>query len=133
MLIILLSLTLIAVLALGIMNFYSTSEAGSEPSIDEIIENSWELEGITTNLSNGDFLKASFQIHADTKKARKELEKRDFQIRNIVIHELAGRTAKDLRSQEGMDSLESDLRDRLNDKLDSGQVIRVYITDRVVQ
>lgn len=133
MVIILLTLTLIGVLALVIINYTSTSDAEEEPTIDEIVENSWETEEITTNLKSDHFLKASFQIHANSKEARAEIEKRDFQINNIIIHELAGRTASELRTQEGMEDLEKTLRQRINEIMKNGKVVRVYTTDRVVQ
>ncbi|WP_240375317.1 flagellar basal body-associated protein FliL [Bacillus piscicola] len=133
MLILLLSLTCVGVIALVIMNFISTPEAGAEPTIDEIIENSWETEEITTNLQDNHFLKARFQIHTDSKEARKELAKRDFQVNNIIIHELAGRTADEVRAQEGLEDLEKTLRSKINEKMQEGQVVRVYTTDRIVQ
>ncbi|MFZ4454161.1 flagellar basal body-associated protein FliL [Salibacterium aidingense] len=134
MLIIIISLTLIGVVALVLYNHFSTStEAGAEPSIEEIIDNSWETEEITTNLSSNHLFRGRFRIHADTKAAASELEKRDFQINNIIIHELAGLSADDLQSQDGIDTLEETLRSEINSMMDEGRIIRVYTTERMIQ
>ncbi|MGY4689829.1 flagellar basal body-associated protein FliL [Salibacterium sp. K-3] len=134
MLIIIISLTLVGVVAFVLFNYFSSSEeAGAEPTIDEIIDNSWETEEITTNLNNGELFRGRFRIHAETKAGASELEKRDFQINNIIIHELAGMSADDLQSQDGIASLEETLRSDINEVMDEGNVVRVYTTERMIQ
>ncbi|RSL32849.1 flagellar basal body-associated protein FliL [Salibacterium salarium] len=134
MLIIIISITLIGVVALVLFNYFSSSsEAETEPTIDEIIENSWETEEITTNLNSDNLFRGRFRIHVDTADGAAELEKRDFQINNIIIHELAGMSASDIQSQDGIEELETTLRSDIDDILEDGEVIRVYTTERMIQ
>ncbi|WP_018922545.1 flagellar basal body-associated protein FliL [Salsuginibacillus kocurii] len=136
MLIILVALTLVGVVTLVLVNQFAqgnTSPDG-EPTIDEIIEHSWETEEITTNLEDGNqFIRAQFRIHADSGNARDELEQRDFQVNNIIIRELAGMSASELSSQDGIDELEERVRLQADELLDEGSIIRVYTTERMIQ
>ncbi|SFP07732.1 flagellar basal body-associated protein FliL [Salibacterium halotolerans] len=134
MLIIIISLTLVGVVAFVLFNYFSYStEAGAEPTIDQIIENSWETEEITTNLNDGSMFRGAFRIHVETKAGAEELQKRDFQIKNIIIHELAGMNAGGLQSREGLQTLEDTLRSDINDIMKEGDVVRVYTTQRMIQ
>ncbi|MFB5660557.1 flagellar basal body-associated protein FliL [Alteribacillus sp. HJP-4] len=133
MVIILVSFTLIGVVALVLFNYFETPEAGADPSIDKIIENSWQTEEITTNLNGDEIVRASFQIHTDTKSAKNELEKRDFQMNNLIIRHLAGLSAAELQSQKGIDEMESELRNKMNEMMDEGKIVRVYTTQRMIQ
>ncbi len=133
MLIMIISITLIGVVTLVLVNYFSAPEAGAEPTIDEIINNSWETEEITTNLEDNHFLKTQFRIHVDSGKAKDELEKRDFQVNNLIIHQLAGMSSSDIKTQEGIEELESTLRLKINDIMNEGKVIRIYTTERLIQ
>lgn len=135
MLIILITIALLGVVTVFLVRSFTSPEAanGANPTIDEIIENSWETEEIRTNLDGRGYVQARFRIHVDSKEAREELEKRDFQVNNIIIHQLAGQSSKELRTQEGMVQLEENIRDKINDVMEEGTVIRVYMTERVVQ
>src|SRR5690625_1784017 len=64
------------------------AKSGAE-SIEKIVENSYETPEITTDLKDGSFVRIQFQILTDGKHAKKELTKRDFQLKNILIKELA--------------------------------------------
>lgn len=134
MLIILISISLIGAAALVLINYYfSAPEPGAEPTIDEIIENSWETDEITTNLEDNHLLKTQFRIHVDSGKAKDELEKRDFQVNSLIIHQLAGMSSADIRNQEGIEELESILRLKMNEIMQEGKVIRIYTTQRMIQ
>ncbi|SDG98106.1 flagellar FliL protein [Alteribacillus persepolensis] len=133
MFVIILTMTLVGVVVWMLLHHFSTSEAGAEPTIDEIIENSWQTEEITTNLADNHYLRAQFQIHADSKKAREELEKRDFQVNNIIIHQLANMSSSDIDSEEGIQELETTVRSQINETMQTGDVIRVYTTKRIIQ
>ncbi|SFM29968.1 flagellar basal body-associated protein FliL [Salibacterium qingdaonense] len=134
MLIIIISLTLVGVVAFVLFNYFSSStEAGAEPTIDEIINNSWETEEMTTNLKNGDIFRGRFRVHVETKSGAEELQKRDFQIKNIIIHELADRNPEELQSKEGLKELEDTLRSDINSIMEDRKVVRVYTTQRMIQ
>lgn len=127
--------TMIIALAAGLYFFFSKSanEMDKEPSADEIVESSVEIPEITTNLLNGDFVRIAFMIQTDSKKAKEELEKRNFQVKNVIIKNLSSLEAKDLEGNEGKVQLEEKLKKSLNEYIENGEVIQVYITSSIVQ
>ncbi|TSB46418.1 flagellar basal body-associated protein FliL [Alkalicoccobacillus porphyridii] len=114
---------------------YITAETDSsaEPSIDEIIERSYDTEEMTTNLLNGGFVRSKYKIQLDSKEALHELEKRDFQVTNIVLTTLSGKEAKELAGPEGKTQLEEELKEQINTLMQEGSVQKVYMTEWVVQ
>lgn len=133
-LIILVALTLGGIIALVLINnFTKEPDLNVEPTIDEIIAHSYETEEITTNLLSNDFIKASFKIHANDKASFQELQKRDFQINNIIIRTLSGIKSADLAGPEGIETLEATIRDQLNEIMQDGKVVKVYTTRWVIQ
>ncbi|MDT8859018.1 flagellar basal body-associated protein FliL [Alkalihalobacillus sp. MEB130] len=134
MLIILVSLTLVGVVAFVLVNHYlQEPDPNAEPTIDEIIAQSFETKEITTNLLSNDYVRASFRIHVDSKSALSEVQKRDFQVNNIILRSLSGKRASDLAGPEGIEGFEKDIRDQINKLMQEGEVIQVYTTTWVVQ
>lgn len=134
MLIILISLTLLGVIALILVNILNSADSrGKEPTIEEIVKLSFDTPEITTNLLSNDFARMKFRIQVDNKKALAEIQKRDFQIDNIIIRELAGMKSSDLQSAEGIEQLETRLKMRINELMQNGVVIQVYTRERVIQ
>lgn len=125
----------IIALAVGLYYFFmkGTEDAGGKPTANEIVENSVEIPEITTNLLNGDFIRISFTIQTDGKKAKEELEKRNFQVENVIIKKLSGLEAKDLEGTEGKVKLENDLKESLSEFMEEGKIIQVYITSTIIQ
>lgn len=109
----------------------STADAGT--SIDEINKRSFETEEMTTNLKSGEFIRAQFRIQLDESKTLTELEKRDFQVKHVVLLALAEISADQLIGSEGIEELEEQIQTQLNQHLDSGRVEAVYTTTKVVQ
>jgi flagellar FliL protein len=134
MLILLVSITLVGVIAVVvIMKFTGDEAASKEPTIDEIIEASVEVPEITTNLANGDFIKISFTIQTDSKKAKEELEKRNFQVKNIIITELSELKSEELEGKAGKEKLQEKLKTRFNSIMQKGTIEKVYITSSILQ
>lgn len=98
-LIILVCITLIGVVGLILVMQLNKDDEAKEPTIDEIVESSVDIEEITTNLGNRQFIKITLKIQTDNKLAGEELAKRDFQVKNIVIQELSEMTAQDLEGK----------------------------------
>ncbi|WP_041846600.1 flagellar basal body-associated protein FliL [Caldibacillus thermoamylovorans] len=134
LLLIFMSVVIIA-LSVGLYYFFikGTEAAGGKPTADEIVENSVEIPEITTNLLNGDYIRISFTIQTDGKKAKEELEKRNFQVENVIIKKLSGLEAKDLEGTEGKVKLENDLKESLSESMEEGKIIQVYITSTIIQ
>ncbi|MBH0229280.1 flagellar basal body-associated protein FliL [Halobacillus yeomjeoni] len=132
MIIILSALTVMGVVALIlVLNFKGSDEASTERSIDDIVEASYETEEITTDLKSGDYVRIKFRIVTDEKKAVEELQKRDFQVKNILIKEMAKMETQTF--QTGLSTLEETLKLKLNEFMTEGKVTDVYTIDKVLQ
>ncbi|NHM29802.1 flagellar basal body-associated protein FliL [Neobacillus terrae] len=103
------------------------------PTIDEVLEDSVDIPQLTTNLASDDYIRISFKIQTDSTDAKDEVQKRDFQVKNIIIQELSEKQAKDLQGKEGKLQLENALKHRINQLMQNGKVVKVYITDSLLQ
>jgi flagellar protein FliL len=133
---ILLILIVVILLAGGGGYYYlqqNKADASKGPSIDEVIKNSVDITDLTTNLATSNYVKMSFKIETDGKAAKDELTKRDFQVKNIVIEELSDTKAEALSSKAGKIKLEQILKDKINQIMQDGKVVQVYITDSLLQ
>lgn len=134
MLIILVAITLVGVIAVVVVTKLSDStSAEGKPSIDEIVKSSVEIPEITTNLAGNDYIKISFMVQTESKKAKEELEKRNFQVKNIIITELSEMKAEELTGKKGKEKLQETLKTRMNELMEEGKVEKVYITSSILQ
>lgn len=133
MLIILVSITLIGVVALILVMQLNKESHDEAPTIDEIIEASIDIPEITTNLSEDAFIRISLKIQTDSAEAGEELTKRDFQVKNIVIQELSEMTAKELEGKAGKQAFQNTLKLQINELMQVGEVQQVYITSYIIQ
>ncbi|NJP36345.1 flagellar basal body-associated protein FliL [Alkalicoccus luteus] len=135
MLMVLAAMTLIGIITFFLYTqFFETSAEGEEePRIEEIISRSLETEEITTNLYSNQIIRSSFVLQADSEDAKAELEMRQFQVENIIIGELSDRSVDDFRGSEGIRSLEDSIRDELNQLMTEGNVVEVYMNQKVIQ
>lgn len=104
-----------------------------EQTIDDILKASVDVPVITTNLAGDDYIKISFKIQTDSKDAKEELTKRDFQVKNIIIEELSEKRAQDLQGKAGKLQFENTLKERINKMMKDGKVMKVYITESLLQ
>ncbi len=132
-LIILVCITLVGVVALILVTQMTKGDSDKEPTIDEIIESSVDVEEITTNLAGNQFIRISLKIQTDNKKAAAELAKRDFQVKNTVIQELSEMTAKDLEGKVGKQALEVAIKSQIDPLMQEGQIKKVYIVSYIIQ
>lgn len=111
-----------------------SSQAEAHPDIDEIVNNLTVSSGeITTNIKGDHYIKVSFNIRVSNKDAKEELEKRSFQVKNAVIYTVSGMEPDDVQDQEGISNLENMLKNKINGFLESGNVVHVYTTEKIVQ
>lgn len=122
----------ISAVTLGVF-FYFTKEkpSGESRSIDDINQYSYETPEITTDLQDGRFVRIQFRIVTDGKKAVKEIEKRDFQIKNIMIKEISGMTEEDFTT--GLSQVETTLQTSLNEVMTDGSITDVYTISKILQ
>ncbi|GEN30435.1 flagellar FliL protein [Cerasibacillus quisquiliarum] len=117
------------VIVLYILDKEETKE--DEMSINEIVEYSYETPEVTTDLDDGTFVKIQFQILTDGKKAKEELEKREFQIKNILIKELSH--MDEAHFKEGLSDIEGLLKEKLNEVMIDGKITDVYTISKITQ
>lgn len=67
----------------------------------------------------------------DSKDAKKEITKREFQVRNQIIKELA--TMKEADFKSGLGKLEEQLQTKLNELMTEGEVTGVYTISKILQ
>lgn len=126
------AILLIAAIALliVILNVESADEE-KELTIDEIVEYSYRTPEVTTDLQDGTFVRIQFQVLTDGKDAHEEVSKRDFQLVNILIKEMAVMNEADFK--EGLTGLEATIKDRLNEVMTEGTVTDVYTVSKILQ
>ena len=134
MIIIMLSLTLIGSIAV-IVTLKYTEQATTEkgPSIDDVIKASVDVTDIKTNLKSNNYISISFKIQMDSKKAAGELQKRDFQVRDIIIKRLSDMSAQDFEGTKGLSTLETDIAKQIDQLMENGHVVKIYTTSKVLQ
>ncbi|MEN2766441.1 flagellar basal body-associated protein FliL [Ornithinibacillus xuwenensis] len=105
--------------------------AEEEKSIDEIVEYSYQTPEVTTDLSDGSFVRIQFQIVTDSKHAKEEIEKREFQVRNVIIKELAKMDEESFKT--GLTDVEDVLKVQLNEVMSEGKIEDVYTISKILQ
>lgn len=133
MMILLVAIALVGAIAVVIVLNNSDQVKEKEPTIDEVLNASVDIPEITTNLASDDFIRISFKIQTDNKKAKVELEKRMFQVNNIIILELSEHTSETIKGREGQQRLEEQLKLKINKIMHEGKVEKVYITQFILQ
>jgi flagellar FliL protein len=104
-----------------------------EPAIDEVLNQSIEVGPITTNLKDGGIIKTKFELVCSSTKSAEEVKKVSFQIESTIIQYLSGVKKEDLVGENGLDSLEGNVKKKLNQALGSEVIKRVYTTDKLIQ
>lgn len=133
MLIILVTITLIGVVALVIVTQFSKgSDETTAPNIDTIIEQSVDVPEYSTNLADKHYVKLSLKIQTDSADAAEELTKRDFQVKDILLEVLSEMTSEDLEGKKGKELLTNTLKAKFNSLMQDGEVEKVYITSYAV-
>jgi flagellar FliL protein len=133
MLMMLLAITLVGAIALVIVMKFSGDDETKEPTIDDVLEASVDIPQITANLASDDYIRISFKIQTENKKAKEELQKRDFQVKNLIIQELSEMKAEDIQGKEGQIKLQEDLKTKINGLMQEGKIVQVYITESLLQ
>lgn len=124
-------LLLAGVAALIIVLNFTDKNSGSAQSIDDIVENSHKTSEITTDLQDGSFVRIQFQLVTDSKNARDEIEKREFQLKNILIKELSKMNETDFKT--GLSNLEDVVQLQLNKVMTKGKITDVYTVNKILQ
>ena len=113
------------------LNIGGKNEKEAKASITDMVEYSYETPEMTTDLEDGSFVKIQFRIITDGKNARKEIEQREFQIKNILIKELG--TLNEQQFKSGLPELENKMKVKLNEVMQDGKVTDVYTVNKILQ
>lgn len=113
------------------LNIGGKNEKEAKASITDMVEYSYETPEMTTDLEDGSFVKIQFRIITDGKDARKEIEQREFQIKNILIKELG--TLNEQQFKSGLPELENKMKVKLNEVMQDGKVTDVYTVNKILQ
>ncbi len=127
------SIAIILIVGVGALIYIlnSSDDENKELSLEEMVEYSYTTEEMSTDLKDGSFVRMQFDIITDSKKARTEIENRSFQFQNLFIKESVNLTEADI--QAGLTELETKLKDQMNELMDEGNIIDVYIISKVIQ
>lgn len=133
MLIILLTITLVGVIAVVlVMQLNKGPETQEEQSIDEIVVSKIEVPEITTNLADGSFVRLQLTVQTTSEESAEELLKREFQVKNIVIQELSEMEKAALEGKQGKVSFQNTIKSQVNELMQEGEVKQVYITSYII-
>lgn len=133
MLIILLTITLVGVIAVVLVTQLNKGpETKEEQSIDEIVVSKIEVPEITTNLADGSFVRLQLTVQTTSEESAAELLKREFQVKNIVIQELSEMEEAALEGKQGKISFQNTIKSQVNELMQEGEVKQVYITSYII-
>jgi flagellar protein FliL len=137
------SILIIAIITLvGIAGFLGWNYLQSKPeeketkkqeTIEELLEKSVDTEVITTNLADEGLAKMKFKIITTSKKNAEELTKLSFLTESTIIKYFNGMTKQEMTGPAAIETIESILKDELNQVLGHEYVTRVYIVEHMVQ
>ncbi|MGP4040291.1 flagellar basal body-associated protein FliL [Gracilibacillus sp. D59] len=127
--------TLLIITIAGAITLYfllnNTSNEGEAMSIDDIVKYSYTTEEIRTDLNDDNFVLIQFQFITNSKDALKEIEKREFQVKNEFIKLSVDLTAQDF--QKNLTELENNMKTAMNAHMTEGQIVDVLIISKVIQ
>ncbi|MTI69475.1 MAG: flagellar basal body-associated FliL family protein [Firmicutes bacterium] len=96
----------------------------------------YEVGQIVVNLKNdriNRYLKTKIVLSYSNEDDEKVLEKRKFQIKDIIIKILRDKEIDDIKTVEKTDALKTEIREKVNVIFDKNIIKDVYITDFMVQ
>lgn len=126
-------LTIIIIGLAAVIVYFKLDTDSTKESVDDIVASSWETKEITTNTNDDQYIKIQFQFRLDNKKAKKEIEKRDFQVYDMIIDGLSSMKAEEFSQKEQLTKLENDLKSDVNAVLNDGEVIEIYTIEKIIQ
>jgi len=79
------------------------------------------------------YLKITLEVEVVSDKAARDLTAREARVRDAIILLLSSKSYQDLSTMESKILLKKEVAERLNQVMDGPKVLRVYITEMVVQ
>jgi len=110
-------------------------EEQKEEEANNEIGPTYQLGDFTVNFAeenNFNFLKASITFEVSHEKLVEELNKRNPQIRDLVISILRAQSSSDIKAPSTK-SIKDEIKTRVNEKLNTGEINSVWFTQLVIQ
>lgn len=126
-------LTIIIIGLVAVIIYFKLDSQSDNQSINDVVASSWETKEITTNTNDDQFIRIQFQIQLDNKKAKTEIEKRDFQVYDIIYNTLTSMKAEEFIENEKLAQFERSLINEINKLLDDGEVTQIYTIQKIIQ
>ncbi|MDN5330938.1 MAG: flagellar protein FliL [Tepidanaerobacteraceae bacterium] len=92
----------------------------------------YPLGDYLTNLADRGYVKISIVCLLSDKKTEKEMQQKEYEIKDGVYAILRSKTYDSLKDSKGMEVLKKELKDMINKVVDNGKVEEVYFTSIIV-
>ncbi|MDO9573375.1 MAG: flagellar basal body-associated FliL family protein, partial [Candidatus Contubernalis sp.] len=79
------------------------------------------------------YLRVTRELGYDQKNMTKEIEKKEAELRDIVINILRTKSVEDISSPEGTENLRLEITEQLDKSLIEGKLLEVYFTEFLIQ
>ncbi|NRD79375.1 flagellar basal body-associated FliL family protein [Bacillus sp. BRMEA1] len=137
-------LILVAITVVGVGGYFawnqfmhpSKAEAkakAEQPSIDDLINNSIDVDPVTTNFSDGGYIKAQFKLITNSQKNADEIKKLPFRLEDTIIQTINQMKKEDAVGPNGFTLIENNVKNDLNKALGKTYFTRVYLVDKLIQ
>jgi len=106
-----------------------------EPNSKKVEETqlaTYEAGEILTNLSDKGYIKVSMVYLLDNKEVGKEIEQKDYEIRDNIFCILRSKKFDEVRDSTGMEQLRTEIEKSVNEILTEGKILDVYFTSIIV-
>jgi len=133
-LLVVLALFFLMLMTTGIAYIVARSIAGSNVRTVETAKNqvTYNAGEFLTNLADRGYVKLSMVYLLNDKQAEKEIEFKDSEIRDKVFTILRSKNYESVRDSNGMEELRKEIKESLNQLLNSGRIIDVFFTSIIV-
>lgn len=92
----------------------------------------YEAEEILTNLKDRGYIKISMTYLIDNKKVEKELEQKEYEIKDNILYTLRSKTMAQVKDGAGTEQLRMEIKESINEILTHGEIRDVYFTNIIV-
>jgi len=108
-------------------------EAKAAKEIEEIALKRFLTDTITTNLASNEFAVVQFAIELDKVEGREVLDNYAPEVRAAVISTMTSLERQELQGEQGLETLESRMKEAVQEIIPSEKVVRVMVTEFKVQ
>jgi len=79
------------------------------------------------------YLKCKIDLELDSPELQQEIDKKLPAIRDLIIRILSSKTVEEIQTAKGKEKLKEEIKRKINQMLDTGEVRNVYFTEFVIQ